>query len=464
MGRRIATRMRLSEVARAVGAAPPVPDGFVRSVGIDSRRLRRGDLFVALPGARHDGHNFVGEARSRGAVAAVVDRQVDADIRQLVIQNTMSALGAIARAWRTRFATPLIAVAGSNGKTTVKEMLGSIFRQAAMGTALVTRGNLNNEIGVPLTLLRLRDRHRFAVIEMGANHSGEIAYLADLVRPTMGVITNAGLDHVAGFGGPDGAARANGEMFAAMDGDAIAVLNADDPCFPIWEELAGERRIIAFGLSGKRAEVRGGWCSTARGGRLSIQSPWGAYDIDLALAGRHNGVNALAAAAAAHALGVPARAIMAGLSAVRPVKGRLHSHQGLHGARLIDDSYNANPSSLDAALAVLAQARGEKVVVLGDMAELGDDAAIWHERAGRSARLAGVDRLFAIGELSRHAADAFGLGAQHFNDHEALIFALSDILHADVTVLIKGSRRMRMEALVDDLISKPSRKEEPVSQ
>ncbi|MHB1566724.1 MAG: UDP-N-acetylmuramoyl-tripeptide--D-alanyl-D-alanine ligase [Acidiferrobacter sp.] len=446
--------MRLSDVARGLGLAPPVPDKLVQGVTIDSRLVQRGDLFVAIPGTRHDGHDFIVEACCRGAVAVVVNRPVNADIYQLVVRDTVAALGAVAHAWRTNFSIPLIAVSGSNGKTTVKEMLGSILQKASTGTVLMTHGNLNNEIGLPLTLLRLRDDHSFAVIEMGANHFNEIGYLGDISRPTLAVITNAGLDHVAGFGGKKGAARANGEMFAAMDDSAIAVLNADDPCFPIWEELAKGRKIVRFCLSNKCAEVEGDWYSTARGALLSIRSPWGVCDVELALDGRHNGSNAMAAAAAALALGIPVSAIVAGLSAVRPVKGRLQRCQGLRCSALIDDSYNANPSSLEAALYVLSEAHGEKVVVLGDMAELGNTATTWHKWAGRSAHMAGVDRLFTIGEMSRHAADAFGRGAHHFQDYEALLFALRGILHADVTVLIKGSRCMHMERLVQDLMGK----------
>lgn len=450
--------LRLSEVAHWFGVTTPEPDAFVRGVCIDSRCVRRGDLFVALPGKQHDGHDFLTEAKRRGAVAAVVNRQGHADFCQLVVPDTVSALGLMARAWRSRFDIPLIAVAGSNGKTTVKEMLGAILRRAASVAVLVTHGNLNNEIGVPLTLLRLRDRHRFAVIELGANHPGEIALLADLARPTLGLITNAGLDHIAGFGGSEGAARANGEMFAAMDDAGIALLNADDPCFPIWTALANGRRIIGYSLSSAQVDVQGAWHSTAYGGRLVIQSPWGGLDIELALTGRHNAANALAAATAALVLGVPANVIAAGLAEVQPIKGRMQPLVGLHGARLIDDSYNANPSSLHAALAVLADTQGERVLVLGDMAELGETAMEWHCQAGRSARAAGVNRLFALGELSRHAVDTFGQGARHFQSHEALASALRDTLHANITALIKGSRCMHMENLVDDLISHPSKR------
>lgn len=458
MDSRAVSRLRLSEVAHWFGVTAPESDEFVLGVCIDSRRVRRGDLFVALPGKQHDGHDFLAEAKRRGAVAAVVNRQGHADFRQLVVADTVSALGQMARAWRTRFEIPLIAVAGSNGKTTVKEMLGAILRRGALNAALVTHGNLNNEIGVPLTLLRLRDRHRFAVIELGANHPGEIALLADLARPTLGLITNAGLDHLAGFGGSEGAARANGEMFAAMDADGVAVLNADDPCFPIWAALASRRRIVGYSLSRTQADVLGTWYSTAYGGRLTIQSPWGALDIELALTGRHNGANALAAATAALVLGVPASVISAELAEVQPIKGRMQPLLGLRGARLIDDSYNANPSSLHAALAVLAEIEGELVLILGDMAELGEAAMEWHGQAGRSARAAGVTQLFALGELSRHAVDTFGLGARHFQSHEALAAAVRDILHANVTALIKGSRCMHMENLVDDLISHPSKR------
>lgn len=458
MNSRVVGRLRLSEVAHWLGVTASEPDAFVRGVCIDSRRVRCGDLFIALPGKQHDGHDFLTEAKHRGAVAAVVSRQGHADLCQLVVPDTVSALGLMARAWRTRFEIPLIAIAGSNGKTTVKEMLGAILHRATSAAVLVTHGNLNNEIGVPLTLLRMRERHRFAVIELGANHPGEIALLADLARPTLGLITNAGLDHIAGFGGSEGAARANGEMFAAMDDDAIAVLNADDPCFPIWEALANGRRIIGYSMLRAQADVQGSWHSTAYGGRLAIQSPWGAFDVELTLTGRHNGANALAAAAAALVLGLPASVIAAGLAVVQPIKGRMQPLVGLYGARLIDDSYNANPSSLHAALTVLADTQGERVLILGDMAELGEAAMEWHGQAGLSARAAGVTQLFALGALSQHAVDTFGLGARHFQSHEALASALRDTLHANVTALIKGSRCMQMEKLLDDLIANPSKR------
>lgn len=425
-------------------------DGTFRGVSMDSRHLQPGNLFVALAGMRHDGHDFVAAAYAQGAAAALVDHPVPVDLPQLIVPDTSDALGELARAWRERFDLPMIAVAGSNGKTTVKGMVGNILRQASEGRAMVTRGNLNNHIGMPLTLLRLGPSHRFAVIELGADHPGEIAHLTRISQPTLALITNSGLDHLAGFGGREGAARANGELLETMTPDGIAVLNADDPCCPIWEELATRHRVIRFGLHAQ-ADVQGSWRATATGGRLDVTSPWGEMGADLPLLGEHNGANALAATAAALALEVTPTVIAAGLAATRPIKGRLRMCRGVNGARLIDDSYNANPSSLAAALDVIGRLDGDKILILGDMDDLGDQAVDRHINAGEAARGAGIDRLYAIGGLANHMVRAFGSGGQHFPGKRALIDAVQPHLTSKTTVLVKGSRCMSMENVVEAL-------------
>jgi len=440
-------RMRFLDAADVVGGDAQGTDVGFRGVNLDSRRVRPGQLFVALTGMQHDGHDFVEAARRNGATAALVSRPLAVDLPQLVVPDTVQALGVLARAWRKQFQNSLIAVAGSNGKTTVKAMLGAIMRHGSRSRVLTAWGNLNNHIGVPLTLLRLGSRHRCAVVELGANHPGEITWLADIAQPTVALITNAGLDHLAGFGGAEGAARTNGEMLATMNTDGIAVLNADDSCYPIWREQLGGRRVVRFGLDAS-AEVQGQWRATGQGGRLEVTSPWGSFGVDLPLLGKHNGVNGLAAAAAALTLDVAPPIIAEALATMRPVKGRLQLRRGANGTRLIDDSYSANPSSLEVALAVLGGFAGEKVLVLGDMAELGENAVHWHIRAGEAARAAGIDRLYAIGELTPHAVRAFGRSARHFPKRRSLIAALRPHLDGRVTVLVKGSRCTGTERIV----------------
>ena len=363
--------------------------------------------------------------------------------------------GLLAAAWRARHTMPLVAVTGSNGKTTVKEMIAAILAQR--GPLLVTQGNLNNDIGVPLSLLRLDPAHRHAVIEMGANHSGEIAYLTRIARPTVALITNAGPAHLEGFGGIEGVAHAKGEIYQGLSADGIAVVNADDVYAPLWRELVGAHRMMTFGLK-NLSDVRAEWRAEAGGSLLQLSTPAGGVQIKLPLPGRHNVMNALAAAAAALAAGAALADIKNGLEAMQPVHGRLEPAPGINGAELIDDTYNANPASLQAALDVLAACATRKWLVLGDMGELGEDAAALHEQAGEKARAAGVEALYATGVLSCHAVRTFGAGALHFANHTGLIAALTKQLEHEtggVTILIKGSRSARMEDVVAAL-SRPA--------
>jgi UDP-N-acetylmuramoyl-tripeptide--D-alanyl-D-alanine ligase len=432
---------------RLVGA-----DRDFAEVSIDTRKLSRGDLFVALRGEHVDGHAFAAAAAAAGAAAAVVTHAVDAPLPQIVVADTQAALSAAAMQWRRGFTGPLIGVAGSNGKTTVKEMLAAILSQA--GACLATRGNLNNHLGVPLTLLRLDAKHRSAVIEMGANRAGDVAALLRIAHPAVGLITNAGAEHLEGFGSLEGVARAEGEMVAGLEASGTAVINADDTYAPLWRSMTSAR-ILSFGMSREadfraediRAEVNTRGFST----RFELIAPQGRIGVELALAGQHNIQNALAAAAGAVAAGATLDAVASGLATMRAVAGRLQLRLTPQGAWLIDDSYNANPSSVRAGLDVLAALPGRKWLVLGDMAELGDFAAASHREAGRLARERGVERLYAFGRLAALAAEEFGSGAQCYGDVETLSRALLETLGADVRVLVKGSRFNRLERVVNAL-------------
>ena len=437
--------MQLSSAARAIGARHEGADHEFHGVGIDSRRIAPGTLFIALPGTRTDGHDFVADAKERGAPAALVSRPGPYALPVLRVPDTAAALRDLARGWRSRCCPKVIAVTGSNGKTTVKEMLAAILRKE--GRTLATRGNLNNELGVPLTLLELDPAHEALVVELGANRPGEIGRLTALSRPRVGVITQCAPAHLEGFGSVEGVARAKAELFQSMALDAVAVVNAEDSFGALCGELAAPRRVLTFGF-GAGAEVRGVWRPAEAGGRLEVHDGAASMEIVLKLAGRHNATNALAAAAAAFAAGCDRESVRAGLAGMRPVPGRLEPHALRCGVTLIDDTYNANPASLHAALEVLSAHEGRRWLVLGDMGELGPEGALHHAEAADSARRAGVERLYTIGCLSRAASRRFGRGAAHFESREALIEALVRDFPPRVTVLVKGSRAMRMEGVV----------------
>ncbi|MDP3331220.1 MAG: UDP-N-acetylmuramoyl-tripeptide--D-alanyl-D-alanine ligase [Methylococcaceae bacterium] len=442
---------RLSDAARWSGAELFGQDAEFFGIAIDSRRVNPGSLFIALKGTHHDGHDHLEEAQFKGAVAALVSRPMPTSLPLLIAEDTIPAMGKLAAAWRQRFQLPVIAVLGSNGKTTVKEMITAILRQRYGDAVLATQGNQNNAIGVPLTLFHLGSQHRAVILELGANGYGEIAALSKMAKPDIAVITNAGIDHLAGFGGCEGAARANGEVFSAMAGNSIAVLNGDDKSLSIWRQQADDRLCIHFGFK-SGVDVRGNWQPRFDGGDLTIESLWGRIQSRLHLMGSHNALNALAAAAACLALDIEPDAIAAGLESVRPVAGRLQSRSGVSGAHIIDDTYNANPSSLAAALDTLATMPGKKILVLGDMAELGNDADTWHIWAGKVARVMGVDEVFTVGELASLAAASFGVGAEHFSNEQALIETVILQLRPGVNVLVKGSRCMAMERVVTVLL------------
>jgi UDP-N-acetylmuramoyl-tripeptide--D-alanyl-D-alanine ligase len=421
--------------------------GFGRVVS-DSRSIGRGELFVALRGEHYDAHDFVADVASRGAAGALVNRLVSVHIAQVVVPEVLAGLTGFARTWRQDFPGVVVGITGSNGKTTVKEMTGAILGRR--GGCLVTQGNLNNHIGVPLMLARLESAHRYAVIEMGANHAGEIAHLAGIAGPVVGLVINAGPAHLEGFGDLDGVARAKGELFESLRGDGTAVINADDRYAGLWRGLArGAGRTITFGMR-EPADFRASSpASRALPDRFvtefELECPLGGRRVALNLAGEHNVMNALASAAAAYAAGAGLDDIEHGLGSVQPVSGRLQLKPALAGARLIDDSYNANPGSVRAGLASLAVIPGEHWLVLGEMAELGLHSARLHAEIGEFARDTGVARLLAVGTETRHAVESFGPGASWFADVDELVAAAGSELHQGVTVLIKGSRVNRLE-------------------
>jgi UDP-N-acetylmuramoyl-tripeptide--D-alanyl-D-alanine ligase len=442
---------RLDEAAVALGWHRSGPDVVVRGVTTDSRSIEPGDLFVALAGERFDGHDFVDRALAAGAAAALVSATVrvkTAGAALLLTGDTRVALGALASWWRARFDLPLVGITGSNGKTTVKDMLAGILRaEAGAEAVLATAGNLNNDIGLPLMLLRLRARHRFAVIEMGMNHLGEIAYLARLARPAVAAINNAGTAHVGELGSRDNIARAKGEIFEGLRVEGVKVINADDRYGALWRSLAPGHRIVDFALDAPAA-VTGTFELTDGGSLVTIATPDGAAVARLRVPGIHNVRNALCAAAAAHALGIAPVTIAAGLSAFEGTKGRLQRKAGPGGSVIIDDTYNANPDSMQAAITWLAGLPGKRIFVMGDMGELGAESDVRHVEIGEFARDHGLDALFALGEASAGAARAFGEGARHFEDPDALVAAIEPECDAATKVLVKGSRFMRMERIV----------------
>jgi UDP-N-acetylmuramoyl-tripeptide--D-alanyl-D-alanine ligase len=440
--------LELDTAAREIGAGRRGPDASFDGVTTDSRQVSHGDLFVALKGERFDGHEFVDQALELGAVAAMVsepERVRQAHARLIIVDDTRIALGRLAARWRARFRIKLVGVTGSNGKTTVKEMVAGSLRAAAGDNAvLATTGNLNNDIGVPLMLLRLRSQHRYAVIEMGMNHLGEISYLTGLAAPTVAVVNNAGVAHIGELGSREAIAQAKGEIYQGLGKDGVAVINADEVFAGYWRSLNAKRPVVDFGLD-QPASVRGEWRPDADGSVITVRTPDSSYQARLHVPGVHNVRNALAAAAVAHALDIAPQAVARGLAEFEGAKGRLQRKHCRGGGMLIDDTYNANPDSTRAAIAVLAVLAGTRILVLGDMGELGPEGRSLHRAVGAAAREAGIDRLLTVGELSEAAAAEFGEGGRHFGDIEALCTALESMLGPQVTVLVKGSRFMGME-------------------
>ncbi len=455
-------KMMLSDCAEAVEGKLIGEDVAITSVSIDTRAIQPGQLYIAIKGHNFDGNEFVDQAEEAGAIAAIVHKGVKSNLSHIVVKDTRLALAKLAGAWRCSLAEhdketlSVIGITGSNGKTTVKEMVAAILSVKA--PVLFTQGNLNNDIGVPLTLLRLNEQHRYAVIEMGANHVGEIAYTSMYAQADVVIITNAGAAHIEGFGSLEGVAKAKGEIIETLQNEGIAVINHDDEYFEYWRSVAGKRRVMSFGLHSDadvtakavKAEIRNNAFVTS----FELVTAQGTVDIILKLAGQHNVINALAAAASCLALGIDLKLIKQGLENVKPVTGRLQPLVGRLGNIVIDDTYNANSASLKAGLDVLANFTGKQWLVLGAFGELGSDSSKMHEEIGALIKASGVVRLLAVGADSKSTVQAFGNGATFFEKQQDLIDALNQELKGDETILIKGSRAQHMEnvaaALVDN--------------
>ena len=445
--------LTVAELASSLRGAAVRGDTRARftSVSTDSRALAPGALFVALRGDRFDGHDYVAQAVERGAAAVLVERPLDVAVPQVIVADSKRALGLAAAAWRARFSLPLIAVTGSNGKTTVTQMIAAILTRAfGEKKRLATRGNLNNDIGLPLMLFELNAQHKVAVLELGMNHPGEIAYLAELAKPTIALVNNAQREHQEFMLGVEATARENGAAIAALPPEGIAIFPADDACAAIWRSLAGTRRVIDFARRGF-AVITAQYELGAEGSRVAIATPAGVIETTLALPGEHSVHNALAATAAALAFDVSPAAIGAALAAFAPVGGRGARHTLDNGCALIDDSYNANPDSVRAAIDVLAGAPAPRVLIIGDMGEVGTQGPQFHREIGAYAGERGIEAVLALGEQARELCAAFGPSARHFSSIEELIAAARAEARPGATVLVKGSRFMRMERVVHAL-------------
>lgn len=446
--------MGLGEAAQAIGAQAVGAEVRFRGVSTDTRSVGQGELFVAIRGDRFDGHAFLDVAKERGAAAAMVDEThragmvgraaSGAPLPLLVVEDTRRGLGRLGAHWRSRFKPVVIAITGSNGKTTTKEMLASILgAHAGEAQVLATRGNLNTDIGVPMTLLRMTSAHTHCAIELGMNHPGEIAYLAQIVEPNIAVVTNAQREHQEFMKTVAAAAIENASVFASLPSDGVAVVNADDEQAPIFRRAKGARRTVEFRIEGK-AEVTATYSLGPLSSDVVIHTPAGDAKATIAIPGLHNVRNALAAAACGFAAGTAPAAIGKGLEAFRPYSGRHQVKVLKSGATLIDDSYNANPDSVRAAIDVLAQLPGPTLLILGDMGEVGDAGPAYHREVGAYAKEKGIARLLGTGDAAREAVNAFGAGASHVEDVEAIAARVAGAK----SLLVKGSRFMRMERVV----------------
>ena len=441
----------LSDLLIALPDAKLTAPANFRGVTTNSKTVEPGNLFVALRGERFDAHDFLADVVARGAAAVVVERlPASLAIPALIVPDTRHALGQIAHWWRKQFSIPVIGVTGSNGKTTVKEMIASILSTAfGAQNYLATRGNLNNEIGVPLTLFNLDTRHQAAVVEMGMNHPGEIARLTEIAQPTVGLVNNAQREHQEFMASVAAVAEENGAVIQGLHDGGCAVFPADDEFAPLWTAYAGSRDLLSFALE-KQAAVTAQWTPIDFGSQVEINARGERVSMVLSAAGEHNVRNALAACAAALAIGIDLRSIARGLTAFTPVAGRLQKKQAANGAIVIDDTYNANPDSVRAAIDVLANAPSPRTLVLGDMGEVGSEGIAFHEEIGEYARARHIDQLFTVGELARHASRAFGRPARHFETMETLNEEVASV-PPGASVLVKGSRFMQMERVVQRL-------------
>ena len=442
-------KLSISEIAQITNgqisgqSSHELESKVIEGLSTDTRSLQAGNLFVALRGEKFDPHEMIEAGDADQAAAVIVEHELKTSVVQIVVQDAYLALQQIAAAWRAKFAIPVISITGSNGKTSVKEFIKAIL--STQGEVLATIGNLNNHIGVPLTLANLNTGHNFAVIEMGANHAGEIANLTRLVNPDIGVITNIGPAHLEGFGSLQGVATAKAELYEHLNPQGIAIVNADEPYVDYWQQVIAGKMQISFAVE-KNADVHGKQIDF---GLIEISTPVGDCRVELQTLGQHALYNALAATAVCVGLGVDLEDIKRGLESAKPVPGRLVRLKGIANSRILDDSYNANPASLFAALDAQKQEPGEHWLVLGDMGELGEESIQLHEKAGIMAREFGVTHLFALGDLSKHAVSAFGAGAEHFATRGDLIDKLQNELYEKICILIKGSRAMQLEKVVN---------------
>lgn len=445
--------MSLSKAAAAMNATLIGEDLTFSGCSTDTRNIVKDNLFIALKGENFNGHDFIIKAEENGALASVIEEEVNSNKSLLKVDDTRKAMGLLARSWREELSIPLVAITGSNGKTTVKEMVSSILSEISEVHA--TAGNFNNDIGVPLTLFKLDKKHQYAVIEMGANHPGEIEWLSSIARPNVAVITQCAPSHLEGFGSIEGVAKAKAEIYSGLQSSGTAIINADDDYADFWRGKCEHLKQFSFGIKSESANVIAKDIKTLtdfNAIQFVLHCNQQSIDISLPLTGEHNVMNALAAAACCISLEISLASIKAGLEKMSPVKGRLQIKSGKSGSRIIDDTYNANPKSLNAAINVLKKYKGCRYLVLGDMGELGETAIEHHKEAGKLARSAGIDGLFCIGELSLNAKESFGEGANHFTSYDELENSLLDSLSKDSTLLIKGSRYMQMDRVVDSLV------------
>tara|TARA_R110001583_G_scaffold173287_1_gene327221 strand:+ start:63880 stop:65235 length:1356 start_codon:yes stop_codon:yes gene_type:complete len=439
----------LSEISAVLGCDKPVVDVAITSAAIDSRKVLLGSLFVAIAGERVDGHDYIAAARQAGASAALVSVRQHDPLPQIVVADVVQAFGSLAKFWRQQSNAKIVAVTGSNGKTTVKEMIAAILRQC--GSVIATQGNLNNELGVPLTLTRISASTDFAVIEMGANHRGEISRLVDMAQPQFSIINNVAAAHLEGFGDLLGVAKAKAEIFLGLADDGVGIFNADMDFVNEWKQVLANRKSLSFALDND-ADIKAKDLQLDTSSSHFMVELGGEYHyINVPLPGMHNVANALAAIAITDAMDIPAESMIKGLATMAAVPHRLQLRKGINQSQLIDDSYNANPGSYKQALATLSTFSGEHWLVLGDFGELGADSERLHTQMGSDAKNAGVKRLWTVGVQSKNACQTFGDGAQHFDDVVGLEAMLKQVITQDVTCLIKGSRFMQLDKLADSL-------------
>jgi len=449
--------MSLSKAAAAIDLNYKGEEIIFTGCSIDSRATQAGNLFIAINGENFDGHDYVSKAEENGAVSSIIEKDINHTKPTLKVSDTRKAMGLLAGKWREELSIPVVAITGSNGKTTVKEMVSSILSEISEVHA--TSGNLNNDIGVPLTLFGLDKKHDYAVIEIGANHPGEIEWLSAIARPNIAVITQCAPSHLEGFGSVEGVAKAKAEIYSGLQTSGTAIINADDSFADFWKDTCQNKNQLTFGMKSKDAIVRAEKIEfIPEHATVNFNLVFGKDEvgISLPLSGDHNVMNALAAAACCLSLDISLETIKGGLEKMVPVKGRLQIKKGKRNVRIIDDTYNANPRSLSAAIDVLSAYNGSRYLVLGDMGELGDLAIQHHVEAGEIAKAANIDGLFSIGELSLNAMQSYGKGASHFESfdglEDALERTLADVMNEETTILVKGSRYMKMEQIVNALM------------